>query len=406
MKQWRKLLLVALLAWLLLFLSLLSHFLDLRSSVAPRTRSLVPGPTLTRTEIRRLASVQGGKGSPGASSSAPGSSWGERRAGPRGEGLNGEPGEGSVAALKDAGRGRNPTARSPEEDWEERRRRRKMSIRGRRGRMWSLRSIGGAAKRVEEEEEEEEDNYVSMSKVVGQRLWKGNASAGMLSQRLQKAMMNYLSSNKHRVAYRGPRRGGQSGHKVLCQLKKQAKLKTLDGSEEPFASLGWDKLVPSRPLEQLQGSEFNSCAVVTSAGAILNSFLGKEIDSHDAVLRFNTAPTKGFEKDVGSKTTIRIINSQILARPRHHFNSSCLYQNVTLVAWDPAPYSVDLPTWYEKPDYDLFTPYRERRRGRPDQPFYILHPGYIWRLWDVIQANTQENIQPNPPSSGFIDSYG
>ncbi|XP_056157557.1 beta-galactoside alpha-2,6-sialyltransferase 2b [Lampris incognitus] len=412
MKQWSKLLLVAMLAWLVLFLSLLSHFLGLPSTASPRARSVVSGPSLTRTEIRRLASIQAGqnvvKAVPGSSFASRNkeSGWEERRAAAPGltseEPFNmdgqkvarvGGPDDGGGRSLVEV---REDAVGSPEEDWEERRRRRKMKIRRRRGRRWRAEQ---RAQKVEEEEDEDDD-YISRSKAVVQRLWRGNASSGMLSPRLQKALKDYVSSNKHRVVYRGQRRGQRSGQEVQCELKRLALPRTLDGSEEPFASLGWAKLVPSRPLNQLP--EFTSCAVVTSAGAILNSSLGEEIDSHDAVLRFNAAPTKGFEKDVGRKTTIRIINSQILARPKHQFNTSGLYRDVTLVAWDPAPYSVDLSKWYKNPDYDLFTPYSERRRRRPDQPFYILHPGFIWRLWDVIQANTQENIQPNPPSSGFI----
>lgn len=36
------------------------------------------------------------------------------------------------------------------------------------------------------------------------------------------------------------------------------------------------------------------------------------------------------------------VSLQILANPNHRFNTSSLYKNVALVAWDPAPYAVDL----------------------------------------------------------------
>lgn len=39
------------------------------------------------------------------------------------------------------------------------------------------------------------------------------------------------------------------------------------------------------------------------------------IDSHDFILRFNNAPTQGFEDDVGALTSMRIINSQVATKP-------------------------------------------------------------------------------------------
>lgn len=188
MKPYRKWLLVLLLAWLLLFLSLLCHFLDLRSSRLPRSR-------LSRTETRLLA--------------------------------------------------------SSEKDW---RRRRRTDFRSR-----------------------SEDSYRSRSLEILQRLWTGNLTVEMLSPRLQKVLKVQLSSNRHQVTYQGPRGDCRSGLQLYCELKRRTRIRTVDGTQEPFSGLGWARLVPSLPLQQLRTSQYQSCAVVTSAGAVLNSSLGREI---------------------------------------------------------------------------------------------------------------------------------
>ncbi|XP_071848842.1 alpha-N-acetylgalactosaminide alpha-2,6-sialyltransferase 2-like isoform X2 [Apostichopus japonicus] len=45
------------------------------------------------------------------------------------------------------------------------------------------------------------------------------------------------------------------------------------------------------------------CAIIGNGGILNGSKMGAEIDSHDYVFRVNTALTKGFEKDVGGKTS-------------------------------------------------------------------------------------------------------
>lgn len=56
-----------------------------------------------------------------------------------------------------------------------------------------------------------------------------------------------------------------------------------------------------------------TCAVVGSSGSLLYERLGAEIDAHDVVIRFNNAPTDGFAAIVGSRTTLRILNSHAAA---------------------------------------------------------------------------------------------
>ncbi|KAL2082599.1 hypothetical protein ACEWY4_022417 [Coilia grayii] len=49
------------------------------------------------------------------------------------------------------------------------------------------------------------------------------------------------------------------------------------------------------------------CSVVGNSGNLKNSRYGPLIDFSDFILRINRGPTKGYERDVGSKTTHRII---------------------------------------------------------------------------------------------------
>ncbi|GFV19517.1 beta-galactoside alpha-2,6-sialyltransferase 2 [Trichonephila clavipes] len=65
---------------------------------------------------------------------------------------------------------------------------------------------------------------------------------------------------------------------------------------------------------------------------------GRHNDSHDVILRFNSAPTEGYQEDVGSKTTIRFLNSQVVSKPEFDFLNSPMYRNVTLIVWDPSKY--------------------------------------------------------------------
>lgn len=272
MKQWR-LALGLMLTWALLFLALFSYFMESRVDEAM---------ALSHADTRRLTSVQGNTRSVVMIS---------RQALP-------------VTSESTTSRAQKEQMPNSEQDTYAYPDAHNLAT-------WSVSSRSGTATHIqakqesnqtnellEEEDEEEgmidedarsrtetnswfdsnpEEFYPSKSKSVVQRLWQGSASVDMLSPRLQKAVKDYMSTNKHGVSYRGRRSARVSKKRLLCEMKRMVKVMTLDGEELPFSSLGWKKIVPPLPLERLYGKGFRSCAVVTSAGAILHSGLGKEI---------------------------------------------------------------------------------------------------------------------------------
>ncbi|CAG9835211.1 unnamed protein product [Diabrotica balteata] len=205
--------------------------------------------------------------------------------------------------------------------------------------------------------------------------------------------------NPYNVHFRGFRGNflEKPPEKVLCQLHDTA-LRTLKRGDVKHHPL--KDFIPKRAL--FENKRFNSCAIVASAGSLKDSNLGSLIDAHDLVLRFNNAPTKGFEADVGNKTTIRLLNSQVVSKPQFNFLKANLYKNVTIVAWDPSNYSSTINEWLEKPEFNLFTNYMAFRKTDPKSRTFLLNPSSVWDVWDFLQNNSPSMLRRNPPSSGFL----
>ena len=134
----------------------------------------------------------------------------------------------------------------------------------------------------------------------------------------------YNVTYKGRLADNNTQQTSQSD--LLCDARNKIKLNTFTKENKMFKKLNLDRFFPENSL--LDSLSFNSCAVVTSAGTMKKSGLGHFIDSHDLVLRFNNAPTEKHEADVGKKTSIRIVNSQVVAKPQFKFLEDKFYSKV------------------------------------------------------------------------------
>lgn len=86
--------------------------------------------------------------------------------------------------------------------------------------------------------------------------------------------------NKYGVEFSGPggvsSRPKLSGPKLLCQLKDNVEVTTLTPDFQPFSPLPWAAQLPPNQLTSDLGP-YKSCAVVSSAGSMRFSGLGKEI---------------------------------------------------------------------------------------------------------------------------------
>ena len=212
--------------------------------------------------------------------------------------------------------------------------------------------------------------------------------------------------NVYNVKYRGKmaKRSKEdlTPEELVCETRNSVKISTFVKGDEFFEKQQLDQFF--LPHQLLFNRTFDSCGVVSSSGSLVDSKLGSHIDANEFVIRFNNAPTKGHERDVGKKTSLRIVNSQVVGKPEFRFLESRtqLYTQAPILVWDPSGYKASLKEWYNNPDYPFFETFFSKRLMRPTEELYLLHPQSLWSLWDWLQTHTRYPLLPNPPSSGFL----
>ncbi len=88
--------------------------------------------------------------------------------------------------------------------------------------------------------------------------------------------------------------------------------------------------------------------------------------------RFNNAPTDEFSKDVGRKTTIRIVNSQVVAKPHFKFLESKIFSNQIVIVWDPSAYKVIFYFNFEYQNYlDIYMVYLFKEKYEKDFQYIL-----------------------------------
>ncbi|XP_070560758.1 beta-galactoside alpha-2,6-sialyltransferase 2-like isoform X2 [Ptychodera flava] len=190
---------------------------------------------------------------------------------------------------------------------------------------------------------------------------------------------------KHRL--RG--RTDASNEEIVCKFKQAGQMSFFGQGDSPFHELGIDRIFPEKPIIPGNTAEpqYKTCAVVTSSAKLNGTKLGEEIDSHEAVLRFNRAPIRGYEKDVGNKTTLRVANHRVVFGLNLAEDLGISGEYMPIISWREGPYNANVYKWYYK---------------YPSMPVHLLRLDAMWKLWDIVQEFTADEMKTFPLSSGSI----
>ncbi|KAM7106340.1 alpha-N-acetylgalactosaminide alpha-2,6-sialyltransferase 3 isoform 1-T1 [Ciconia maguari] len=106
-----------------------------------------------------------------------------------------------------------------------------------------------------------------------------------------------------------------------------------NGQRQPLRThYGYINVKTQEPLQL----DCDLCAIVSNSGQMAGQKVGAEIDKSSCIWRMNNAPTKGYEEDVGKRTTIRVVSHTsvplLLKNPEYFFKET---NNTVYVIWGP-----------------------------------------------------------------------
>ena len=165
-----------------------------------------------------------------------------------------------------------------------------------------------------------------------------------------------------------------------------------------FKKQGLDRTLPSVPMFD-RNKIYKTCGVVSNSGALADSGLGKDIDSNEFVIRLNAAPTKGYERDVGSKTSIRIITFGNIKEEQYKFFSNEIFDCPILLK----PNIVTMDSLFEEIWSIYNTTEVIKRCNDIHRPFHVIHPRVGREVTEWLQKYSSYKFKSiQQPSTGFM----
>ncbi|XP_077351650.1 ST3 beta-galactoside alpha-2,3-sialyltransferase 7 isoform X3 [Festucalex cinctus] len=175
----------------------------------------------------------------------------------------------------------------------------------------------------------------------------------------------------------------------------------LQGSREHLARALASLPQPGPPRSLRRDGGCRRCVVVGSGGILHGSHLGSHIDQYDVIIRMNNAPVLGYERDAGSRTTIRLMYPEGAPSSADEYNKTSIVALVvfksldldwltSVIAKQPLGFWSKLWFWKEVVD-DI--PLRAEN-------FRILHPEIIRKTGEVLQKYSQKQGNSMVPTLG------